>query len=244
MSSGTGASLPPNGREAKTSRPEGFADQEPTMEIVLYYAPNTCALAPYLTLTEANASFEVRPLNFRKSEQSSPAYLRLNPKHKVPLLVVDGEPLTESPAIQIWIARNFPRAKLLPSDPWQELKAISILSWCASGIHPFLSRLNSPPKVCDLPGAEDGVVRAAKRMLFESYKLADDLLAGREFFFDHFTAADAHFFWCLRRGAQLGAEATEFPNCVAHFERIKQRPSVQKLLEYENVVQAQFAKAA
>src|SRR5579872_151518 len=98
------------------------------MEIILYYAPNTCALAPYVTLTEAGAPFEVRPLNFRKNQQNSPSYLQINPKHKVPLLIVDGQLLTESPAIQIWIARNFPQAKLLPSDPWQELKAISIMS--------------------------------------------------------------------------------------------------------------------
>jgi glutathione S-transferase len=214
------------------------------MEIVLYYALNTCALAPYVTLTEADASFEVKPLNFRKNEQRLPAYLRLNPKHKVPLLVVDGDPLTESSAIQIWIARNFPQAKLLPSDPWQELKAISILSWCSSGIHPYLSRINSPSKVCDVAGAEQGVIQAAKSFLFESCKIAEDMLAGRKFFFDHFTAADAHFFWCLRRGAQLGAEAAEFPNCMAHFERIKKRPSVQKLFAYEKAVQAQFAKAA
>lgn len=211
------------------------------MEILLYYAPNTCALAPYVTLTEANASFEAKPLNFRKNEHRLPAYLRLNPKHKVPLLMIDGEPLTESPAIQIWIARNFPQAKLLPSDAWQELKAISILSWCSSNIHPYLSRLNAPSKVCDVGGAEQGVIQVAKALLFENYKIADDMLAGREFFFDHFTAADAHFFWCLRRGAQLGAKASEFPNCMAHFERIKKRPSVQKLFEYETAVQAQFA---
>ena len=42
------------------------------MEIVLYYGLNTCALAPYVTLTEANASFEVKPLNFRKNEQRLP----------------------------------------------------------------------------------------------------------------------------------------------------------------------------
>ena len=214
------------------------------MEIVLYYAPNTCALAPYVTLTEAGASFEVKPLNFRRNEQRLPAYLRLNPKHKVPLLMIDGEPLTESSAIQIWIARNFPQAKLLPSDPWQELKAISILSWCSSGIHPYLSRINSPSKVCDAAGAEQAVIQAAKSLLFESYQVADAMLVGREFFFDHFTAADAHFFWCLRRGAQLGAAAAEFPNCMAHFERIKKRPSVQKLFAYEKAVQAQFAKAA
>lgn len=214
------------------------------MEIILYYAPNTCALAPYVTLTEAGAAFEVSPLNFLKNQQRSPSYLQLNPKHKVPLLVVDGEPLTESPAIQIWIARQFPQAKLLPSDPWQELKAISIMSWCASGIHPYLSRINSPARVCDIPGAEQSVIGAARELLLENYKIADDLLAGREFFFEHFSAADAHFFWCLRRGSQLGADASAFPSCRAHFERITQRPSVQKLLDYEKSVQAEFAKAA
>jgi glutathione S-transferase len=214
------------------------------MDIVLYYAPNTCALAPYVTLTEAGAAFEARPLNFRKSQQKSPEYLRLNPKHKVPLLIVDGEPLTESAAIQIWIARHFPDARLLPSDPWDELRAISILSWCSSGIHPFLSRINSPRKVCDAPGAEEKVIAAARELLFENFKIADDMLAGREFFFDHFTAADAHFFWCVRRGAQLGVDASGYPSCLAHFDRVRNRPSVQKLLDYEKSVQAAFARAA
>src|SRR5664279_4299132 len=99
------------------------------MEILLYYAPITCALAPYITLTEAGAEFEVRPLNFRKDQHKSRDYLKLNPKHKVPLLVVDGKVLSESTAIQIWIARAFPQAKLLPSDPWLELQAVSLLSW-------------------------------------------------------------------------------------------------------------------
>jgi glutathione S-transferase len=47
------------------------------MEIILYYAPNTCALAPYVTLTEAGVAFEVRPLNFRKNQQNSPSYLQI-----------------------------------------------------------------------------------------------------------------------------------------------------------------------
>ena len=129
------------------------------MQLILYYAPNACSLVPYVTLTEANAPFEVHPLNFRKSQHMTPEYLRLNPKHKVPVLVIDGAPLTENVAIQIWIARHFPAAKLLPAEPMQELQAISLLAWCASGIHPFLSRINSPPRVCDLPGSEESVRR-------------------------------------------------------------------------------------
>ena len=66
------------------------------MEIALYYAPITCALAPYITLTEAGAKFEVRPLNFRKGQHTSPEYLQINPKHKVPLLIVDGEYLAKA----------------------------------------------------------------------------------------------------------------------------------------------------
>ena len=214
------------------------------MEIILYYAPDACSLVPYVTLTEAGASFEVRPLNLRADQQRSVDYRKLNPKHKVPLLVVDGRPLGENVAIQIWIARNFSKAKLLPNDPWQQLQAISLMSWCASGIHPYLSRINSTPRVCDLPDAHDSVRRLAQVPLFESYEIANDMLAGREYFFDDFTAADAHFFWCFRRGSQFDLDLSGFPNCSAHFERMKTRPSVQKLLAYEKSIKQKFAQAA
>ena len=176
------------------------------MEIALYYAPITCALAPYVTLTEAGAKFDVRPLNFGKGQHNSPEYLSINPKHKVPLLIVDGKVLTESIAIQTWIARTFPQASLLPADPWLELQAISLMSWCSGGIHPFLTRINAPLRVCDVPGTEESVKRLAAANLMELFKIADDLLSGRQFFFDHFTAPDAHFFWCQRRAKQFGLD--------------------------------------
>ena len=37
---------------------------------------------------------------------------------------------------------------------------------------------------------------------------------------------------------------SQFKHCTAHFERMKQRPSVQKLLAYEKEVQTEFAKVA
>ena len=77
-----------------------------------------------------------------------------------------------------------------------------------------------------------------------NYKIADDMLAGREFFFDHFTAPDAHFFWTFRRGSQFNLDLSQFKDCSAHFERMKSRPSVQKLLAFEKSVQEEFAKAA
>src|SRR5918995_110301 len=116
------------------------------MEITLYYAPNTCALAPYITLTEAGANFEVRPLNYRKRQNFSPDYLKINPKHKVPALVVDGKILTENVAIHQWVHRTFPNAKILPADPWDQLHAISLHAWCASGIHPISAGSTTRPR--------------------------------------------------------------------------------------------------
>ena len=214
------------------------------MNLVLYYAPVACSLVPYVTLTEAGAPFEVRPVNMGKRQQMSADYLKVNPKHKVPVLVIDGEPLSENVAIQQWIHRNYPAAKLLPADPMKELKAISLMAWCASGIHPYLGIINTPTRVCDVAGTEDSVKRLSAGLVYETFKIADDLLAGHDWFFDHFTAADAHFFWCFRRGTQLKLELGPYKNCQAHFERMQKRPSVQKVLAFEKETQESFAKAA
>jgi glutathione S-transferase len=80
--------------------------------------------------------------------------------------------------------------------------------------------------------------------LLECYGIADDMLAGREFFFDHFTAPDAHFFWCFRRGQQFGLDLSRFKNCAKHFDRVAARPSVQKVLAYEASVQNELERAA
>lgn len=214
------------------------------MSVVLYYAPIACSLVAYVNLTEAKAEFEVRPLNMGKRAQFSPDYLKLNPKHKVPTLVVDGEPLTENVAMAQWIARRYPEAKILPADPWKELKAVSLMAWCAAGIHPFLSRINNPSQVCDVAGTEDSVKRNAQKLLFENFEVAETMLAGREFFFDHFTAPDAHFFWCFRRATQFKLDLSQFKACAAHFTRMQTRDSVKTVLAYEAAVQAEFAKAA
>jgi glutathione S-transferase len=149
---------------------------------MLYYAPQTCALAPFVTLTEAGAEFEVRNINNRKGGNRTPEFLALNPKHKVPVLLIDGEPLTENAAIHVWIDRNFPKARLLPSDPLEYVKAISLHSWCASSIHPRLTPNARPENYCDLPGSEESVKRVATKLLLEDFAIADRLLAGREWF--------------------------------------------------------------
>src|SRR5579872_5566144 len=195
------------------------------MKLTLVYAPITCSLVPYILLTEAGAEFEVQPVNLLRGDSMTPEFLRLNPKHRVPILLRDGEPLTETIAIQIWIARRFPQARLLPADLDEEIQAISLMAWCASGIHPTLTPNVLPHRYCDMPGSEDSVRRCAQKLLHENYRIAEQLLSGREWFFDHFTCPDVHFFWCFRRGILFNIDVSAYPSCMAHFERVKARPS-------------------
>lgn len=214
------------------------------MKLELYYAPKTCALVPYVALTETGAEFTVHNVNSRSGQLKTPEYLRLNPKHKVPVLVIDGEPLTENVAIQIWIHRNYPQAQLLPDDPKQEIKAISLMAWFASTIHPHLTPNARPENYCDLPGSADAVKRVGNKLLFEDFRIADGLLAGRDYFFDRFTTPDAYFFWCFRRAISFKLDLAAFPNCMAHQQRLLERPSIRKVLEHEKAVEAEFTRTA
>jgi len=212
------------------------------MKLTLAYCPVACSLVPYILLTEAGAEFDTLPVNLSRNENNGPDYLRINPKGKVPALIINGDVLTENVAIQIWIARQFPSARLLPEDPMAYVKAISVMAWCAAGIHPKLTQQARPERYCDLDGSADNVRAHGSHSLFELLAIADEMLTGREWFFDHFTCADAYFYWCFRRSAMFKPDVSGFVNCVAHMKRMESRPSVQKLLAYEALVQAEFAK--
>ncbi|HEY0747908.1 MAG TPA: glutathione S-transferase family protein [Steroidobacteraceae bacterium] len=202
------------------------------MQITLWYAPISCSLVPYAALTEAGAHFDVRVVNIRDGEQMNAEYLKINPKHKVPVLVVDGQPLTENVAILQWIARQFPQSHLLPTG-LDEFKAISLLAWCASGIHPHLTPNLIPQRYCDLPGSEDAVRRCAQRLLLENFAIAENMLREREWFFDGFTLPDIYFFWCFRRARIFNVDTSGLPNCGLHFNRVAARPSLASLLVFE-----------
>lgn len=43
--------------------------------LTLFYAPRTCALASHIALEEAGADYDLRRLDFSRTEQRSPDYL-------------------------------------------------------------------------------------------------------------------------------------------------------------------------
>jgi glutathione S-transferase len=128
-------------------------------DITLYFAPDTCARVPMIALEETGHPFQTELIAFMRGDHRSPEYLALNPKARVPTLVVDGRPLTENVAILTWLAARFPEADLLPQpqDALDRAHIISDLAFCASGLHPIVTRLRIPQYFCDTP---DGVLRA------------------------------------------------------------------------------------
>ncbi len=104
--------------------------------LTLYYARGTCALASHLALEFAGAPYEAVRLDFKKNQQRSPEYLRINPKGRVPALVTDRGVLTETPALLLYIAQTFPQAKLAPlDDAFLLARANEFNSYLCSTVH-------------------------------------------------------------------------------------------------------------
>lgn len=202
------------------------------MNITLYHSPGACSMATYISLHEAGADFDVKIISLKNNEQTNPDYAALNPKKKVPYLVVDGKGLSENVALQSWIAETFAEAKLLPSDSWDHKRALSYMGWFGSGLHPHMTRHFKPIKFCSNTDAHDDLRTKAKAMYMEQLALIETELAGKTWFFDHYTVCDSYFFWIYDRALQEGFDLSELENCTAHNNRMRTRESVKKVLAH------------
>jgi glutathione S-transferase len=82
----------------------------------LYNFPNsTCSQKVRLCLAEKGLQFTDRRVDWRKREQHSPEYLKLNPNGVVPTLVHDGQPIIESSVIVEYLDEVFPDPALSPA---------------------------------------------------------------------------------------------------------------------------------
>jgi len=81
----------------------------------LYYYPGNANLAPHVLLEEIGANYELVLVDRNRNEQKSPAYLKLNPAGRIPVLVDDGLVLYESAAICLHLADRHAAAGLAPA---------------------------------------------------------------------------------------------------------------------------------
>jgi glutathione S-transferase len=116
----------------------------------LFYAPGACSLAPHIVLEEIGGGHAFERVNLREGAQRSLAYLAINPKGRVPVLMTDRGALTENPAILAFLAQSFPAARLAPLDDPYLFAKMQAFTWPS----PTPSALNAmrterrPPRRC------------------------------------------------------------------------------------------------
>ena len=83
--------------------------------IKLYYSPGACSLAPHIVLEELGIAFEPVLVSLKDGDQHKADFMRVNPKARVPALVVDGKLLTENVAILTYLGGGYASRGLWPS---------------------------------------------------------------------------------------------------------------------------------
>jgi glutathione S-transferase len=202
-------------------------------KLTLYFAPDSCARVPLIALEEIGSPYSLEVVAFMKGQHKSPEYLALNPAGKVPLLVVDGVPLTENVAILTWLAERFPEAGLLPEseDGFARAGLISDLAYCASGLHPIVTRLRIPQFFCDTPDGSRRVFDMAEVAMRPNFELIDGRLADNRWWYgDRWSIVDAYINWVWFRVTGTQFDASAFPNLGRHDADMKKRPAVKRAL--------------
>lgn len=202
-------------------------------KMTLYFAPDSCARVPLIALEEIGRPYTLEIVAFMKGQHKSPEYLALNPKGKVPMLVVDGEPLTENVAILAWLAERFPEAGLLPEsdDSLARARVFADLAYCASGLHPIVTRLRIPQFFCDTPDGSRRVFEMAEIAMRPNFALIDRRLANNRWWYgDCWSIVDAYMNWVWFRVTGTQFDGSDYPNLGRHDAEMKQRPAVKRAL--------------
>ena len=83
--------------------------------ITFYHNPMSRGRTVRWMLEEIEASYDTIILDWKKAENKSEAYLKINPMGKIPAIVHRGAAITETPAICMYLADAFPKSAMAPS---------------------------------------------------------------------------------------------------------------------------------
>ncbi|ALG68740.1 glutathione S-transferase family protein [Beggiatoa leptomitoformis] len=199
----------------------------------LYLTPGSCSTGIHILLEEIGIAFEAYLVNLLAGDHQKPDFLILNPKASIPILVRDdGSVLTEFPAIAHWLARAYPKAKLLPTDLESEVRAIEIMSYVVGTIHgQGFTRIFTTDRFTPNAADYDAVKARGQEIVCEGFTILNQQLAGKKYLLEHFSIADAALFyvefWATRINIELPA------HCLAHYQQMLTRPAVQQVLREE-----------
>ena len=204
----------------------------------LYYSPGACSQAVHIVLHETGLSHDsIRvDLKAKKLEDGSD-YLRINPKGAVPALDLgNGEVLTENAVILQYLGDRAGSSDLLP--PLGDFRRYRVLEWLnfvATELHKGFGPLFNP-------AAGEDSKQLARDVLTKKFDFVErELGEGPYLTGDRLTLADAYLFVLLGWTRVSRIDLGRWPNLTAFRDRMRERPSVRRVLEFEGLVEKETA---
>jgi glutathione S-transferase len=201
--------------------------------LTLFYAPGACSMASHIVLEESGEKYEAKRMDLAKGEQRTPEYMKIHPLGRVPALMLDdGSPLTENTAILPFLGKRF---GLWPTDPLREARALSIVGFFATSVHPAHGHIGRPERYTEDKSAFPGIQAMGKKTFHEYLKQINALYAGREWLSDKYSVLDPYALVFYAWGKKRELPVAELKNYTALKDRMAKRPAVQRVLADEGV---------
>jgi glutathione S-transferase len=193
-----------------------------------FHSPGSCSDGILLLLQELHVEFETEIINLKKGMQHDPEFLVINPKGKVPsLLLEDGSTLTEFQTIAYWLVATFKKSNLWPDTLEKQAQTLEVLDFIVGSVHMRGFTFVKMPKKFQLDekGTED--LRSFGRSEAEKgLKHLGSILGTSKYLFGNFGVADAALFYVLQWAEQ---EKIPHSNNLKEFlERVRGRPAFQQ----------------
>jgi glutathione S-transferase len=201
--------------------------------LTLYYAPGACSLASHIVLEESGEKYEAKRVDLAKGEQRTDAYLKIHPLGRVPALMLDnGDPLTENTAILPYLGKRF---GLWPKDALAEARALSLIGYFASSVHPAHAHISRPERYATDSAMFPNIQEQGRKTFYGFLKQIDGMLAGRQWLSDQYSVLDPYGFLFYTWGVRRELPVAELANYSAFRDRMLQRPAVRRIIEEEKV---------
>ncbi|WP_282022368.1 glutathione S-transferase family protein [Ruegeria faecimaris] len=193
----------------------------------LYYAPRTISVAVAIALEEAGLDYEAIQLDFASGEQTKSAYKQINPKGRVPALVVDGGILTETGALLEFIAAMAPKAGLVPADPIMAARMREVMYYLASTMHVNHAHKLRGARWADKKSSwKDMTAKVAQTMAASCDYICSNGLRGSFVLGEAFSLADAYLYVVCSWLEGDGVDVATYPKIVAFREAAEARASL------------------
>ena len=205
--------------------------------LTLYFSPGACSMASHIGIEETGAPYVEKPTLLPKGEQKTEAYLKINPRGKVPALSVDGRIITENTAILTYLAKTFPQANLLPADLVGEAHCIGAMAWFSNIVHPSYQRYMRPERFAEGEAAQATVKDMGHKSFWANLQEINSLLAGKDWMMGkQYTVVDPYALVFYGWGARSEFPMKELTAYTAWKDRMLKRPAVMKILQSEQNV--------